>query len=82
MTRELRQEYITKMMVLGKTFEEVYKESDGIPYFTWWIYEPKSQTGYLETNMTLEQVNAFVDKNCPKGTTYHKELKFGYTIDL
>ena len=82
MTREARQRYITQAMQRGETFENVYKESDGIPYFKWWIYEPGQTSGSLVSDMTLDQVNNYVNKNCPYGTTYHKDIRLGYTIDL
>lgn len=78
MDRDQRQLQITKEMNQGMSFQAVYKESDGIPSFHFWIYEQNKES-YMTPWITKPTLNKLLATLTP-GTTYSRCDLLGYQI--
>lgn len=78
MSREGRQAFIIKMMNLGSKFEDIYKESDGIPRFSWWIHTSVG-TSYMIKDKTEQEAKEHAKAVVAK---YKREDRLGYTIEI
>ena len=79
MTRDSRQRYIKQMMALGSKFEDIYKESDGTPRFTWFVYPvatfPHTHTMSNKSQEEIEEYCASIN------ATFKRIDLLGYEIE-
>lgn len=77
MTRDSRQRYIKQMMALGSKFEDIYKESDGTPRFTWFVYTSYNLTHTI-SNKSQEEIKEY----CASiNATFKRIDLLGYEIE-
>lgn len=81
MDREQREKLIIDSMQRGIPFEDVYQESDGIPFFHYWIFPPNIYSYYMTERMSETQLNDYLATLQP-GTTSKRVDRLGYTLDF
>jgi len=80
MDREQREKLVIESMQRGMPFEAIYQESDGIPFFHYWVYEP-TKSAVMTERMSKSELNDYVATLIP-GTTFKRVDRLGYTLDF